>query len=101
MSKYDNGKGGGVSETLRNYQGGVQSILTVPCRGGRGAQKSEILPYVIYERPLKNRVHTIAVTMISKFHWVNNCSYFLFHSYHPSICLSKNGIRNMKCGLQP
>ena len=47
------GKGGGVGETLRNYQGGVQPILTVPYRGGEGGgQKSKKLPYVIYERPL-------------------------------------------------
>ena len=51
MSKYDNVKGGG-GETLRNYQRGVQPILMVPYRGGRGVQKSEKLPYVIYERPL-------------------------------------------------
>ena len=46
-------EGGGVGETLRNYQGGVQPILTIPYRGGgRGVQKSKKLPYVIYERPL-------------------------------------------------
>ena len=32
--------GGGVSESLRNYQGGVQPNLTVPYRGGEGGQKS-------------------------------------------------------------
>ena len=46
---------GGVSETLRNYQGGVQPILTLPYRGGEGGQKSEKLPYVIYERPLNSQ----------------------------------------------
>ena len=44
---------GGVDETLRNYQGGVQPILTVPYRGGREVQKSKKLPYVMHEQPLK------------------------------------------------
>ena len=56
MSKYSIGKGGGVSETLRNYQGGVKPILTIPYRGGRGGQKSQKMPYVIYERPRIKKV---------------------------------------------
>ena len=33
--------------------GGVQPILTLPYRGGRGVKKSEKLPSVIYEWPLR------------------------------------------------
>ena len=56
MSKYNNVKGGVVSETLRNYQGGFSKSLRSLTEGGRGGQKSEKLPYVIYERPLSCNV---------------------------------------------
>ena len=46
MSEWNIGKGGGVGETLRNYQGGS---LRSPTEGEEGVQKSEKLPYVIYE----------------------------------------------------
>ena len=39
MLKHDKGRGGVDGETLRNYQGGVQPILTVPYRGGEGGSK--------------------------------------------------------------
>ena len=40
MSEYDNHRwGGGVGETLCNYQGGFQPILTVPYKGGEGGSK--------------------------------------------------------------
>ena len=70
MCYCNNGKGGGLGQTLRNYQGWVWSILTVPYRGGKGVkkylfyvaisfteewgriQKFGNLPYVIYEWPL-------------------------------------------------
>ena len=39
MSECNNGKGAGVSETLRNYQGGVWPILTLHYRGGEGGSK--------------------------------------------------------------
>ena len=54
MSKYNNIKGEGVGKTLRNYQGGFSQSLQSLTEGRRGVQKSEKLPYAIYERPLGN-----------------------------------------------
>ena len=58
MSECNNGKGGGGS--VKPYviiKGGFSQSLRSLTEGGRGAQKSEKLPYVIYERPLIPNAH--------------------------------------------
>ena len=39
MLKYNYGKGGGVGETLRNYQGGVSANPYGPLQRGEGGSK--------------------------------------------------------------
>ena len=48
-------KGGGSVKPYIIIKGGGQPILMVPYRRGRGVQKSEKLPYVIYEGPLTEK----------------------------------------------
>ena len=53
MSEYDKGRGRGSS--VKPYviiEGGFSQSFRSLTGGGRGGQKSEKLPYVIYERPL-------------------------------------------------
>ena len=54
MSECNNGKGegGGSVKPYIIIKGGFSQPLRPLTEGGRGVQKSEKLPYVIYERPL-------------------------------------------------